>query len=181
MPSSSDTNNKLEYTKVVLNQDFPSWADRDFVIHFFHETMKPYHDSLDDVARALDYALVPERGQGGFVMLAHRGELLLGALCMLKTGMGGYIPENLLLFVTVAPESRGQGVGRQLFTAIEPSLSQSESYCIPRDHLFDFYGRAGFKVIDRREAPPFLSTRLASYIDEGLPVAIMHRPKGEAN
>lgn len=114
MPSSSDTNNKLEYTKVVLNQDFPSWADRDFVIHFFHETMKPYHDSLDDVARALDYALVPERGQGGFVMLAHRGELLLGALCMLKTGMGGYIPENLLLFVTVAPESRGQEVGRQL-------------------------------------------------------------------
>lgn len=120
--SSQGENQKLEYTKVVLNQDFPSWADRDSVIRFFHETMKPYHDSLDDVARALDYALVPERGQGGFVMLAHRGELLLGALCMLKTGMGGYIPENLLLFVTVAPESRGQGVGRQL---IEHCLTET--------------------------------------------------------
>jgi len=156
LSSPSDKNNNLEYTKVVANQDFPAWADRDFTIRFFHETMRPYHDSLDDVARALDYALVPNQGQGGFVMLAHRGESLLGALCMLKTGMGGYIPENILLFVTVAPEARGQGVGRQL---IEHCLAETEGevklhveYDNPAKRLYE---RLGFvtKYAEMRWSP----------------------------
>jgi len=105
---------ELSFVKVVLKEEFPAWAPHEAVVRFFHETMKPYHDSLEDVERALDYALVPEKGQGGFVMLAHRGEELLGALCMLKTGMGGYVPANLLLFVTVSPEARGQGIGGRL-------------------------------------------------------------------
>ena len=79
------------------------------------------------------------------------------------------------------PDYVRQGIGRRLLKAIEPPLSQSESFCIPRNHLFSFYGRAGFKVIDQQEAPSFLSKRLASYIDEGLPVAIMHRPQGESH
>jgi ribosomal-protein-alanine N-acetyltransferase len=114
LSSDCDQNSDLEFTKIVLNQDFPPWADRDTTIRFFHETMQPYHDSLEDVANALDYALVPEKGQGGFIMLCHRGETLLGALCMLKTGMGGYIPKNILLFVSVSPDCRGQGVGSRL-------------------------------------------------------------------
>jgi len=105
---------ELSFVKVVLKEEFPAWAPHEAVVRFFHETMKPYHDSLEDVERALDYALVPEKGQGGFVMLAHRGDGLLGALCMLKTGMGGYVPANLLLFVTVSPEARGQGIGGRL-------------------------------------------------------------------
>lgn len=114
---------EIAYRKIVLKEDFPAWAPHESVVRFFHETMKPYHDSLSDVERALDYALVPEKGQGGFVMLAHRGEELLGALCMLKTGMGGYVPENLLLFVTVSPEARGQGIGGRL---IRHCLAETE-------------------------------------------------------
>ena len=79
------------------------------------------------------------------------------------------------------PDYVRKGIGRQLLAAIEPALAQTESYCIPRDHLLDFYGRAGFTVIHRAKAPPFLSTRLSGYLKEGLPVAIMHRRKGEAH
>ena len=78
------------------------------------------------------------------------------------------------------PDYVRQGIGRQLLQAIEPSLSQTNAFCIPRDHLYDFYGRVGFKVIDPSKAPDFLAERLANYIDEGLPVAIMQRPKGGA-
>lgn len=79
------------------------------------------------------------------------------------------------------PDYVRQGIGRRLLEAVEPTLSKTESYCIPRDDLFDFYGRAGFRVIDQHEAPTFLSKRLASYIAEGLPVAIMHRPRGKTH
>jgi GNAT superfamily N-acetyltransferase len=146
LPSPEEVAPELSFHKIVLNEDFPAWASRDAVIRFFHETMKPYHDSIEDVASALDYALVPEKGQGGFVMLAHRGEKLLGALCMLKTGMGGYIPENILLFVAVLPETRGQGIGGRL---IEHCLAETEGdvklhveYDNPAKRLYERLGFA---------------------------------------
>jgi ribosomal protein S18 acetylase RimI-like enzyme len=104
----------LDYTKISSPTDFPAWAPREKVAAFFHETMKPYNDTLEDVERALDYGLVPGRGQGGFLMLIHEGEELLGALLMLDTGMRGYVPPYILLFVTVSPDARGRGIGSKL-------------------------------------------------------------------
>ena len=156
MSQPSDKNDKLKFTKVVLNQDFPAWADRDFTVRFFHETMQPHHDSLEDVARALDYALVPEKGQGSFVMLAHRGESLLGALCMLKTGMGGYIPANILLFVTVDPETRGQGIGKRLIehclAEVDGDVKLHVEYDNPAKRLYERLGFAT-KYAEMRWSP----------------------------
>jgi ribosomal protein S18 acetylase RimI-like enzyme len=105
---------RLSFLKITDASGFPGWAPRDTVAAFFHETMKPYNDSLAAVESALDYGLVPGKGAGGFLMLAHEDEQLLGALLMLETGMSGYVPEHILLFVTVAPETRGRGIGGQL-------------------------------------------------------------------
>ncbi len=115
--------NDVEYVKVATEEEFPSWAPRAEVARFFHETMKPYNDALEDVEAALDYAFVPARGQGGFLMLVHEREKLLGGLLMLRTGMGGYIPEHLLLFVSVLPETRGRGIGGDL---IRRSISECD-------------------------------------------------------
>ncbi|MBU0507614.1 GNAT family N-acetyltransferase [bacterium] len=108
------THPNVKYLKIVSNERFPTWATRDQVAQFFHETMKPYHDSIADVNRALDYAFSKEKGEGGFLMLQQVDGQLAGALLMLNTGMKGYVPENLLLFVTVAPEMRGKGLGAAL-------------------------------------------------------------------
>jgi ribosomal protein S18 acetylase RimI-like enzyme len=113
----------VDFLKVSHLDDFPQWAPRDRVARFFHETMEPYNDSLEDVQAALDYAFVPDRGQGGFLMLVHEDHQLLGALLMLRTGMGGYIPEHILLFVSVLPETRGRGIGG---TLIERSIAECD-------------------------------------------------------
>lgn len=72
---------------------------------------------------------------------------------MLKTGMKGYIPENILLFVTVTPDSRGLGVGKRL---IEKSIALCEGnvklhveYDNPAKRLYE---RIGFttKYADMR-------------------------------
>lgn len=102
------------YLKIANLSELPAWISRDDVAQFFHTTMKPYNDTLEDVQAALDYAFVPGRGQGGFLVLVHRGQTLLGALLMLRTGMSGYVPEHILLFVSVVPETRGQGIGGEL-------------------------------------------------------------------
>ena len=76
--------------------------------------MQPFHDAVGDIHRALDYAFAPGEGQGGFLVLAARDERLLGAVLMLRTGMRGYVPPWILLFVGVREECRGQGIGREL-------------------------------------------------------------------
>lgn len=113
----------LMFTKIEDDRQFPTWAPRDLVADFFHETMKPYNDTLRDVQSALSYALEEGHGAGGFLMLAHQGEKLQGALLMLRTGMHGYVPENILLFVTIDPSARGQGIGGRL---IKKSIAECE-------------------------------------------------------
>jgi len=105
---------ELQFTKICANSEFPGWLPRQTIVDFFHNTMKPYEDKPADIEAALDYAFSDSEYAGGFLMVTHRGEHLAGALLMLNSGMGGYIPENILLFVTVNPEMRGQGIGAQL-------------------------------------------------------------------
>ncbi len=100
---------------VIERQDaFPAWMQEKDLVHFLHENMKPYEDSTDDISAALAYARSSESGKGGFILIAERDERILGALVMLATGMGGYIPGHVLLFVGVRPELRGQGLGGRL-------------------------------------------------------------------
>lgn len=112
----------LTLIKVDTERDFPEWLTMDALVSFFHNKMKPYHDTPADVRRGLAYALSEEPGMGGFVVVASRGHEVLGGLTMLHTGMKGYIPENLLLFVAVDPVLRGQGIGGRI-------IRESLKYC----------------------------------------------------
>ena len=107
-------NLQVQFTKVESDVGFPDWTDREAIVKFFHHTMKPYHDSIEDVNRALDYAFSTKKGKGGFLMLIQINGRLVGALLMLDSGMGGYIPQYILLFVTIDPQLRGKGIGRKL-------------------------------------------------------------------
>jgi len=101
-------------TRVDREDELPAWADRETLARFFHETMKPWNDTLEDVQRALDYTFSDAKGEGGFLVLAAVDDQLAGALAMLNTGMGGYVPGHLLLFVSVDPERRGMGLGGKI-------------------------------------------------------------------
>jgi ribosomal-protein-alanine N-acetyltransferase len=76
--------------------------------------MRPYEDKIEDIHRALDYAFSSNGGKGGFLVLGELDGSLVGAVVMLNTGMKGYIPETVLLFVSVSPDMRGSGLGGEL-------------------------------------------------------------------
>ena len=105
---------QLSFHKVSAEAEWPAWARREQVVEFIHQTMNPWQDSNEDIAGAMDYAMSSESRAGGFVMLAQHAGKLAGALVMLNTGMGGYVPEHLLLFVCIDPQLRGQGFGEKL-------------------------------------------------------------------
>lgn len=100
---------------IVENEaDLPDWAPRDELVRFFHETMEPWNDTPKDVQAALDYLFSDAEGKGGFLTLLRYDGKLGGAVAMLATGMDGYVPAHILLFVSVDPSTRGQGLGSKL-------------------------------------------------------------------
>ncbi len=108
---------------VQSEEELPPWASRARLAGFFHETMRPWHDTLEDIQRGLDYAFSDAEGKGGFLALVEVEDELAGALLMLHTGMGGYVPAHMLLFVSVDPGRRGQGLGSRI---IEASLARCD-------------------------------------------------------
>ncbi|MDP8205792.1 MAG: GNAT family N-acetyltransferase [Candidatus Electryonea clarkiae] len=111
---------EIMFYEANKENDFPWWASKEAVVDFLHYKMKPYEDSIEDIENAMDYVF---NGPGGFVMLTHFNEQLSGVLVMLNTGMKGYIPENILLMVSVDPELRGNGIGEKL---IERCIAECE-------------------------------------------------------
>ncbi|MFH2055367.1 MAG: GNAT family N-acetyltransferase [bacterium] len=124
--------------------EFPQWLTVDSLVSFLHEALKPFNDTPEDIKSGVEYALSDESGQGGFVLVAADGERLLGALVMLKTGMRGYIPENLLLFVAVDPLTRGMGLGGRLcrtaFDTAEGDVKLHVEYDNPAKRLYERLG-----------------------------------------
>jgi len=82
----------------------------DFLV--FH--LEKFGDPKEDILKCLDFALDQRPSAGGFVILALENEKILGALVMNKTGMSGYIPENILVYIAVDAAQRGKGIGGQI-------------------------------------------------------------------
>lgn len=125
----------------------PEWTDWDRLAAFLHESLKPYQDTVGDIRRGIDDAFEERGGRCGFILLAAEDQNLRGALVMLRTGMSGYVPENLLLFVAVAPEARGRGIGKRLvrraLELAEGRVKLHVEYDNPAKHLYE---RLGFET-----------------------------------
>lgn len=104
-------------------EELPPGVDLAGLVRFLHESLKPYEDAPEDIQREIRDALQAEGRRGGFLVIASVRDALAGALVMRRTGMTGYVPENLLLFVAVAPGRRGRSLGRLL---VERAIRESE-------------------------------------------------------
>lgn len=100
--------------EIFTRETLEARMSADMLASFLHENLKPYEDTEMDIKAGVERALSSEPGRGGFVLMATKEGATVGALVILKTGMAGYVPPNLLLFVAVAPEHRGCGVGAAL-------------------------------------------------------------------
>ena len=146
----------LEFFHLRSEDDFPPWTDRHHLARFLHHTMKPWEDTEADIHRALDYCFSEAEGKGGFMVLAGMDRRLVGAIVMLDTGMGGYVPEHILLFISVDPELRGRGLGHRLIEkalkSCEGSVKLHVEYDNPAKRLYE---RVGFvsKYAEMRHVP----------------------------
>jgi ribosomal protein S18 acetylase RimI-like enzyme len=80
------------------------------VSDFLFKHLDQYGDKVEDIHSCIAYA----RDKGGQVIVASDNASILGAVVLNETGMSGYIPENILVYIAVSSASRGEGVGKKL-------------------------------------------------------------------
>jgi len=104
-------------TNVIRNvQDlanYPGLTD-DMIVRFLYKHLDSFGDSAKAIRECLNYILSDELGKGGFILVAKKGDKLVGIVMMIKTGMHNFIPENFLVYAAVNPRYRNQGIGTKI-------------------------------------------------------------------
>lgn len=134
--------NSLHYTSYTpLEQQN---MNRDEVIDFLFQHLDEYGDARADIAKCMAYALSEAEGKGGAVLVARENDRVVGALILNNTGMSGYIPENILVYVAVDSSQRGKGVGKRLVElatqTVEGSIALHVEPQNPARHLYEKMG-----------------------------------------
>ncbi|MEZ5050412.1 MAG: GNAT family N-acetyltransferase [Saprospiraceae bacterium] len=71
---------------------------------------------------------------------------IVGATVVNKTGMDGYIPENILVYIAIHKDFRGKGIGKKLMSkAIEMSNGDIALHVEPNNPAKILYEKLGFK------------------------------------
>ena len=104
----------LDYKIIRKDSDFQSDFPRDEFINFLHEHLERFGDSKEAISKSIDYAFSDDGGKGGFLLIAYNDNKIVGGLVMNRTGMEGYIPENILVYVAVDGALRGKGYGGEI-------------------------------------------------------------------
>jgi len=99
----------------------PSEEEKEEVISFLFQHLQEYGDKKEDISKCFDFAVKDSKeGLGGFVLILQGNDEINGVTIVNKTGMGGYIPENILVYIAVHENARGKGFGKKLMSkAIE--------------------------------------------------------------
>lgn len=103
----------LDIRKISNENEFDKTSKKEF-IEFLYNHLDQFGDSKEAIGKSIDYAFSDSKGCGGFLLEAYYEDKLVGALVMNKTGMSGYIPENILVYVAVDSTYRGKGFGKQI-------------------------------------------------------------------
>lgn len=101
-------------TKVFSETAKPDAATRTAIIDFLYKHLEEFGDKWDDIAKAVDYSLKAYESFGGFILVSYAGDDMSGVVVVNRTGMEGYIPENILVYIATHNEMRGQGIGKHL-------------------------------------------------------------------
>lgn len=141
-------------TKIFDASAKPSASEKTHIVNFLFESLEQYGDPKQHILKAIDYALKEINSFGGFVVVAEDGGGIKGAVVINQTGMGGYIPENILVYIATSKNSRGMGLGKKLMqTAIERAEGDIALHVEANNPAKFLYEKLGF-------TNPYLEMRL---------------------
>ena len=115
----------------------------DKVADFLFKHLDRFGDKREFILMAMEYIFMP--GKGGFITVGIEEGEIVGAVVINETGMGGYIPENILVYIAVHENMRGKGAGKQLMNAVIERAIGSIALHVEADNPAKYlYEKLGF-------------------------------------
>ncbi len=115
------------------------------LIDFLHEQLEQYGDPRHDIQACVDFALKRSPSFGGFITLTADDEGITGVCVVNNTGMKGYIPEHILVYIATHRRVRGTGVGTLIMNSV---IQQAEGdialHVEPDNPARKLYEKLGF-------------------------------------
>ncbi len=133
--------------KVFNTINKPQKQEKEEIVNFLHQHLDEYGDTKSDILKCLDFAVQDsENALGGFALILEENQEILGITIINKTGMKGYIPENILVYIAVHNKARGKGVGKRLMNkAIELADGDIALHVEPNNPAKKLYEKLGFE------------------------------------
>lgn len=147
--------NKMDYQLKTWSPAFvPDMDEKQSIIDFLYVQLGIYGDKKEYIEKAIDYALGQNSAMGGFVMIATQAGEIMAVSVINKTGMQGYIPENILVYLAVHDNMRGKGLGKEMMRSIIEQTEGDIALHVEKDNPARLlYEKLGFQA-------PYLEMRL---------------------
>jgi ribosomal protein S18 acetylase RimI-like enzyme len=115
----------------------------DAIASFLEVHLDRFGDKKEDILKCIAYVFNPKRG--GFITLGIENNEIIGVVVINETGMDGFIPENILVYIAVHENQRGKGMGSQLMNkAIDHAKGSIALHVEPDNPAKKLYERLGF-------------------------------------
>lgn len=137
----------MEKFKIYNKNSKPTQQEKDAIVQFLYNHLEEYGDPKDAILKCLNFAVKDsDTGLGGFVLVLNDATETLGITIVNKTGMEGYIPENILVYIAVNSNARGKGVGKKIMQkAIEIAEGAIALHVEPNNPAKFLYEKLGFE------------------------------------
>lgn len=113
------------------------------IADFLFKHLEQYGDAKEDILKCIDYAMNPEKG--GTIIVGTDEDKIVGITILNNTGMKGYIPENILVYIAVDNSQRGKGYGKKIMQkAIEVTEGSIALHVEPDNPAKILYEKLGF-------------------------------------
>jgi ribosomal-protein-alanine N-acetyltransferase len=124
-----------------------TYSEMTEVGRFLESHLDEYSDSYDNIFKSIQSAIKQRPSFGGFVIAARKNSQTVGAIIVNNTGMEGYAPQNLVVYLAVHKDYRKQGIGQQLLQqAVKTAKGDLAIHIKPGQNDLTLYQKLGFQT-----------------------------------
>ncbi len=135
----------MDELKLFNDSNKPNQKEKQEIIEFLYHHLENFGDLKEDIQKAVEYALKETNSFGGFVLQSFDEGKISCIVVVNKTGMNGYIPENILVYIATHNELRGRGIGKKMMLkAIEIAEGNIALHVEPNNPARFLYEKIGF-------------------------------------
>lgn len=135
----------MDNYKLFNENNKPDRDEKMEIVDFLFTHLENFGDRKEDISIAIDYAVKETNSFGGFVLQTYEDDITSCVVVVNQTGMKGYIPENILVYIATHNTLRGKGIGkRAMLKAIEKAEGNIALHVEPDNPARFLYEKLGF-------------------------------------